>query len=311
MKKTSKYELATGHVPDVIIFGQPGIGKTSIACTMQNPVLFDFDRGSHRAIQGIIPDPYQPSNYQEFRDWLWSVDAEKELKKGTTAVIDTVGTLLEDFIAPWLIQQNPKNGYGGQLALKGWGALKAEFTSIRARFKELGCNLVAIAHEREEGDGDARQYRIAVSGGSADILYRSFDQIGFFYMEGSSRILDFNPNSLHIGKNPAGLPKLKVPAEGALDGWLHEKVVGAFQDRQKAALEMAEKVKLEVDEYREAIQLCNSAQTFQEMMEKIAKEKNKTVQVQAGQVFRKAMADFGLTYDKATKEIVEKGAEDE
>jgi len=310
MKKTSKYELATGHVPDIILFGQPGIGKTTLACTMANPVLFDFDRGSHRAVPGIIPDPYQPSNYQEFRDWLWSREAEKELKKGTTAVIDTVGTLLEDFIGPWLIQQNPKNGYGGQLALKGWGALKAEFTAVRARFKELGCSLVAIAHEREEGDGDARQYRIAVSGGSADILYRSFDQIGFIYMEGTRRTLDFNPSSLHVGKNPAALPKLEIPATASLEGWLQEKVVGAFQERQESALKMAEQIREQVKEYMEGIELCNDAASFMAMMDTIQGEENQTVKAQAGNLFRKAMKEQGFTYDKEAGEIVKAGADE-
>ena len=31
-----------------LIYGQPGIGKTTLACSAPAPVLFDFDGGSHR-----------------------------------------------------------------------------------------------------------------------------------------------------------------------------------------------------------------------------------------------------------------------
>ena len=32
-----------------VIYGDPGIGKTSLASSASRPILFDFDLGAHRA----------------------------------------------------------------------------------------------------------------------------------------------------------------------------------------------------------------------------------------------------------------------
>ena len=34
---------------NILIYGDPGIGKTTLANTAPNPLVLDFDRGSHRA----------------------------------------------------------------------------------------------------------------------------------------------------------------------------------------------------------------------------------------------------------------------
>jgi hypothetical protein len=33
----------------ILVYGQPGIGKTSLASTSESPLLLDFDRGAHRS----------------------------------------------------------------------------------------------------------------------------------------------------------------------------------------------------------------------------------------------------------------------
>lgn len=37
----------------VVIYGQPGVGKTSLAFTAENPVLLDFDRGVERVSEAV------------------------------------------------------------------------------------------------------------------------------------------------------------------------------------------------------------------------------------------------------------------
>ena len=34
---------------NVVVYAQPGIGKTSLAFTADAPLLLDFDKGAHRA----------------------------------------------------------------------------------------------------------------------------------------------------------------------------------------------------------------------------------------------------------------------
>ena len=40
--------IAVEH-PVLLIFGQPGIGKTSLAYSAADPLVLDFDQGAHRA----------------------------------------------------------------------------------------------------------------------------------------------------------------------------------------------------------------------------------------------------------------------
>ena len=49
-------ELAPKTTIACLIYGQPGIGKTTLACSAPNPVLFDFDGGVTR-INGAFQVP--------------------------------------------------------------------------------------------------------------------------------------------------------------------------------------------------------------------------------------------------------------
>ena len=63
IKKPS--EIAPKGTISVLVYGEPGIGKTTIACSAPNPVLFDYDGGVQR-INGAHQVPtLQPQSWED------------------------------------------------------------------------------------------------------------------------------------------------------------------------------------------------------------------------------------------------------
>lgn len=188
----------------VTLFGQPGIGKTSVAFSASRPLLFDFDGGSQRAVGR--------KDVVRVRSWADVASVEAEDVAGfDTIVIDTVGRALE-FLAASIIANDPKLGRKtGELSMQGYGALKTAFGQWLGRVRTFGKNVVLIAHEKEEKDGDNTIVRIDAMGSTRTEVIRLSDLVGFISADGKSGTLDFNPTDRHTGKNCVGFDVLRIP----------------------------------------------------------------------------------------------------
>ncbi|MDR0219228.1 MAG: ATP-binding protein [Enterobacteriaceae bacterium] len=190
------------------IYAPPGLGKTSMAFTAASPLLLDFDNGAHRS--QFRKDTVQVSEWREIEQI-----AESDLAPYQTVVIDTAGRAL-DCLAAELIRKNPKfKGFGGQLSLQGFGALKAGFSGWLNLLKSFGKDIILIAHMEEKQVGDDLVERLDIQGGSKGEIYKVADVMGRIRIEGANgnarKILDFNPSASGFGKNPAQLPVQEVP----------------------------------------------------------------------------------------------------
>jgi hypothetical protein len=194
--------------PVFLIFGQPGIGKSSLGYSMKDPLTLDFDKGAHRAANR--------------RDTLvidvWSDVAEATTTAGAldpyqSVVADTVGRCLDVMTAD-IIRETPKLGPNGNLSQQGWGTLKSRFRTWSSTLRALGKDVLLIAHDKEDKDGDTRIVRPDIVGGSFGEVMKIADFVGYLYMAGKDRVLDFNPTDRWIGKNPAGWAPFKVPPVG-------------------------------------------------------------------------------------------------
>lgn len=291
-----------------VLFGYPGIGKTSLSFTMPNPCIhLDFDRGIDRAVQKIRPDYYSIQSFADFNDFVNSKDFEATVKENgyKTVIIDTVGTLLDDFIAPALIAESPKNGNrSGGLTLAGWGALSNSFNLLKGRFQSLDLHICAICHAKEEGD-DVKQVRLSVKGGSTDILYRNADMIGFMYPHGSKRVVDFNPTELHIGKNITDIPAINVPhyTEQGYDTFLSD-IIEKCYSRMSEANEAQLKFKAELAEWKDYLQQCTSETDFDEFGAKVKAEViSVTMKTTLGNLYAATLRDRGLAFNKETGKV--------
>lgn len=208
-----------------LIYGQPGIGKTSLAFSAEKPLLLDFDAGAHRS--GYRKD-YVP--VKEWRE-VSGITAE-DLAGYKTVVIDTLGACL-DRLAEHIMANDAKarNRATGGLSLPGFGALKAQFIGWIKRVKSAGCDVVMIAHGKEKNENDRTYVRPDIVGSSYDEIMKIADFVGYYYMEQeqgkSVRVLDFNPAPNWIGKNSAGFAPLIVPNLTHQPDYLAEKLAEA------------------------------------------------------------------------------------
>lgn len=207
-KKPSELEFVT--TIKMLVYGQPGIGKSTMALSAPNPVLFDFDGGVQR-----VNVAFQCPTLQ-VKSWEEALQALEELKSGevpcSTIIIDTAGKML-DFMSDFIMRNDSKMRMrDGSLSLKGYGARKVMFVNFLREVAMMGKNIVFVAHEREDKDGETKIVRPEIGGSSAGDLMKELDLVGYVQAVGSDRTVYWTPQEKFYAKNTCNLPAWqKIP----------------------------------------------------------------------------------------------------
>lgn len=203
-------ELVFNSTIKALVYGQPGLGKSTLALSTPNPVLFDFDGGVQR-VNGAFQCVTLPVGCWD--EVLLGLDElEKEPNDFKTIVIDTAGKML-DFMSAYIIKQDPKMAMrDGSLSLKGYGARKVMFINFLKRISMMGKHVIFVAHEREEKDGELRIVRPEIGGSSQGDLIKELDLVGYMQAIGSERTISWTPQEKFYAKNTCNLPPMqKIP----------------------------------------------------------------------------------------------------
>lgn len=283
--------------PVFLIFGQPGIGKSSLGYSAEEPLLLDADRGAHRAVNrrdtiavGAWPDIHE------------LVESKGAIDPYKTIVLDTAGRVL-DFLAIDLMENNPKfDRGGGNLSLPGFGALKSGFQNWLMRVRNLDKDVVLICHGKEEKDGDSLIVRPDMTGGSYAELMKVADFVGYLYMRGKDRVLDFNPTDRWVGKNPAQWKPIVVPAADKATRLLADLMIKGHEALGSISGESA-KLAQAVQDWREAM----PGMTTPDDCNRALKEINTLPAVAMAQVKRllnDRVKALGFKFDPVKKEFI-------
>ena len=117
IKKPSQLEI--NPALSALIYAQPGTGKTTLACSAPNAVLFDFDGGVNR-INGAHQVPtVQVHTWEEAMQAFAEVKASPEYQ---SIVIDTVGKMLA-FMEEYIKRTDPKKRKASSKRQQRWASM--------------------------------------------------------------------------------------------------------------------------------------------------------------------------------------------
>lgn len=276
------------------LYGDPGVGKTTLAFTADKPLLFDFDNGAHRAANR--QDVVRVSSWAD----VDSVTVN-DLAPYSTVIVDTAGRML-DALSADIIANDAKMGRGGVLSQQGWGRLKQRFTAWLKMLNASGKDVVLIAHGTEKMDGETVNARLDVQGGSKDEIYKSVDAMGRVYIRGGKRVLCFDPTESAFGKNPGQFGLLEIANPIAPD--YLATIIAQTKEALNAQTEAMREAAKEMDEARAVIATLKSADDFNGKLDEF-RPKAKAIK----KLFTEAATANGLHFDEASGKFAAKQAE--
>ena len=240
-----------------LLYGAPGVGKTTIALTSSKPLLIDFDRGVHRAANRAGKAVVQPEKFQEVESI-----SDEELENFDTIVVDTVGKCL-DAIANDIVP-------GGNLASmgfgKGWALLRSRFTNWMSSLASRR-NVVLVAHLSEEAKGEITTDRIVATGASRQIVYQTSDLIGRIEISDGRRFILFNPTQSSLGKSPAYFSsEARLVQDPAIDPNFMEAVLNEAISAMNVEAENCQDEHQRMEDVRNSFENMKTIEEFNEMI---------------------------------------------
>jgi len=286
---TKDESLPVGNLK-VLIYGQPGIGKTSLANTAKNTITLDFDGGSHRAI--IRNDTIQFTNWSQAVEFS---NAKEDLKTYDTIVIDTVGKAVDMIISDLPIGAKTSSG---QPKLQSYGIIKNTLQSWIRQLGLLGKDIIFIAHDKEDKSGEVTTIRPDITGSTLQTLIREADLIGFLRVKNKQRVLDFNPADTYIGKNCAKFDTLIIK-DNYSDSLNMESIIQTAKTALESMTEAQREALEVIKTFSIAIEECGEPKHFQDVLVEI-KEKvpQKALQTQLWSLLTKQASIYEIEFDK-------------
>lgn len=283
----------------MMIYGQPGAGKTSMGGTASKPLMLDFDHGAYRS--AFRPDAVEVENWED----VSTLPAE-ELAGYDTIVVDTVGRALDKIQAHIIATDPKKANAAGSLTLQGYGDLKTTFIAWIKQLRELGKDVVLLAHDAEDKQGDNLIVRPDATGGSKNELVKVADTIGYLYRADKRTLLDFNPSDRWIGKNCAGFDPMNVPDFANSPQFLAN-VIDQAKEKLNEQTEAQREAANMLADWQTRIQEAATAEELTGLIEE-ARQTPDSVRSKVGHMMSQQAKAIGVKFDKSAGAYVAKEA---
>lgn len=256
-------ELQIPQIVKAMLYGQAGMGKTTLGLSAPKPLLLDFDGGVHRVNYGHQCDAVQVKNWNEALDVI-----KEDLSAYETIVVDTIGKMM-DYIIGYIVPT-------GQPRIQDWGRINQEFASFTRNVSALNKNIIYIAHRDLRKEGDDNVFVPALREKSYTAIVTELDLLGYVEAKGTTRTITFNPTSRNDGKNTCNLPGLMniptvVDAQGKAlpNTFFQTQIIAPYVANLKSRNEMAKEFEAVMSELKEAISLITDDLSANEFISKI------------------------------------------
>lgn len=312
-KKPSELQAKPGLV--AMIYGQPGSGKTTLACSAPGAVLIDTDGGVMRINGAHMVPTLQVENWEQIEAAMEEVRSNPEIK---SIIIDTIGkmlTYLEEYIIRTSTGKRIEvNRDGRSLSLKGFGKRKQIFSDFIKKSVILGRNVIFVGHDKEEkrAGGDETVIRPEVGGSSTNDLMKELDLVGYMEMNGNIRTISFTPTDRFYAKNTCDMPGV-IPIDELIndkkeiirENNFFNKVIAAYRQRIQSNIEnnrRLDELKLDIEQNLENVTDADTANRYVEWCRTLNHVYNSAAIAKTA-ISRKAKS-LGLTFDPLTKKYV-------
>lgn len=206
IKKTNELTIPT--TVKMMIYGQAGMGKTTVALSAPKPLLLDFDNGVKRVnmahLEGV--DTVQVESWGEIQKLLQQDVAD--LAPYQTIIVDTIGKMMDFIITHCCGARQPQ--------IRDWGRINQEFTWFTRALSALNKHIVFVAHRDTRKEGEETVFIPALREKSYNSIVTELDLLGYLEMKSErgvqTRTITFDPTSRNDGKNTCNLPSvMQVP----------------------------------------------------------------------------------------------------
>lgn len=301
-------ELSIPNTIKMMIYGQAGMGKSTLALSTPRPLLLDFDNGVKRInmshLEGI--DTVQVGSWQDVKDVL-----QEDLSVYQTIVIDTIGKMMDFIITYKCGSRQPQ--------IRDWGGINQEFSWLNRTVGRLNKNVVFVAHRDTRKEGDDTVFIPDLRAKSYNAIVTELDLLGYLEMRNDNgrqmRTITFDPTSRNDGKNTCNLPGVMtiptiVDAQGkptAKNDFIERSVIAPYLGMLSAKEEEIKKYNALLSEIEDGISQITDAQSANFFTEHINDYKHVgSSLMKARSLFSARVKELGLVYNKDTKAYEDK-----
>lgn len=301
IKKYNEIELPT--TVSVLIYGVPGAGKTTLSCSMPKSLLFDLDKGIHRA-KNTTADVVQAKNMSD----VYEVLNSNEIDNYDTLIFDTMGRLL-DYMIVDILNKNKQT----KMRIQDYGNLKNDFDLLMAKIRSKNKNVLFVAHETEEKI-EVNQKTVIVKrpdtgiGSSGKSLIKDLDVIGYLRVQDKRPILSFNPSDEYYAKNGYSIEdNIIVPVlkQGDTNDFLNQTICLKVKETLNKRKEQEKQYTDLIEFFKQEINAITDLKEFNDFYNDLENKQhiNNSLLVIKKEMGKKA-TELGFVADKETKSFI-------
>lgn len=301
IKKSTELSIPTNV--KMMLYGQAGFGKTTVALSSPKPLLLDFDNGVKRVndsnLQGV--DIVQVTSWNDMKDLM-----NENLSAYQSIVVDTIGKMMDFIISYKCGTRQPQ--------IRDWGGINQEFSWFVRCLSELNKNIIFVAHRDTRKEGDDTVYVPALREKSYNSIVTELDLLGYMEMRSENgrvkRTITFDPTNRNDGKNTCNLPSvMEVPTiidgQGkaiAKNDFITSRIISPYLSMLQAKKAEQEAYNKVIDEIKESIEFITDAQSANDFASHINDFGHVgSSLMKARSLFAAKVKALGLVYNSETK----------
>lgn len=297
-------ELVIHETVKMMIYGQSGMGKSTVALSAPKPLLLDFDNGVKRInishIENI--DTVQITRWEDVQQVM-----QENLSPYQSIVVDTIGKMM-DFIITYKCGTR-------QPSIRDWSGINAEFSWLTKTLSGLNKHIIFVAHRDTRKEGDDTVFIPSLREKSYNSIVTELDLLGYLEMKSEKgvqrRTITFDPTSRNDGKNTCSLPSvMEIPTildrsgkPTAKNDFITARIIIPYLNMLQAKKEEQEKYNSLISEIKEVIDVqITDAQSANDFISHIDDFKHVgSSKMKASMMLSAKAKELGLIFDRGTK----------